>query len=231
MQAGLDRAGAVAEPVCDLGDRQVREVEKGDRLALFDREPGQRRSHATAAVVILDGLLGQAVDRGWEQRLRPVAQQDDLDPTPARGAVDVDDDPGQPSGEPVRVPQLAQAQKRLQERLLSDVLRLTCIAAQPHCPRLDHPAIPLDEEPERHRVTGTRQHNKVTIADPTVHTYQCPVEGSRLLPCGNTLVRVRPAAPLRTLAAGSGPGDSQARIPYGTILTPGGHGPLPGSAD
>jgi hypothetical protein len=44
MQAGLDRAGAVAEPVCDLGDRQVREVEQGDRLALFDREPGQNAS-------------------------------------------------------------------------------------------------------------------------------------------------------------------------------------------
>ena len=41
----------------------------------------------------------------------------------------------------------------MQERLLHDIVDITGIGAQPACAGPHHPLVPLDQQPERHRIT------------------------------------------------------------------------------
>jgi hypothetical protein len=130
MQAALHRARGIGELVRDAVDGQIRVVEQPDHLFLPGWQARQRQAQRLSTVKVLEGRFRPALDRPRMQRLRPVVQQGQRHLPAAVGAVDVDDDPGQPAREPIRLAQPVQCHERLQERFLDDVVGLVQITRQ-----------------------------------------------------------------------------------------------------
>ena len=77
--------------------------------------------------------------------------------------ADVKDDAAQPAGEPVRISQPVKRHEGLQERVLGDVLDIIQVTAQAQRPGKRHRPVPLDQEPERHRVIGAGQPDQIAV--------------------------------------------------------------------
>ena len=200
MQAGPGRAGRLG----DLAGRQVRVVVQGDGAPLPGGQVGHGRAQRVGPVQVLG--RGQAVGGGRVERLGPVGQQRDRGAA-RHAAADVEHDAGQPAGEPVRVPQPVQRDERLQERLLHDVVHVAGIGAQPPGAGACHRLVPLDQQPERHRVAVAGQPDQVAVGDLHAHQAQAPLAGSAVRSSGfRRAIRPGPtrAMPNRMMSASSG---------------------------
>ena len=133
-----------------------------DGAALPRWQSRDRRAKRLGPVEVLGG--GQPLRRRRMEILGPVGQQQRRR-SPGGGAVHVQDDPGQPGTEPVRVAQPVQGGKRLQERFLHDVVGVALARAEPHRAGQRRGPVPLDQQPERGRIARPGQPDQIPVAD------------------------------------------------------------------
>ena len=162
MQADPGRPGLPG----DLPGRQPGVVVQGDGASLPVGQAGDGSVQRVGPVQVF--RRGRAVSGGRVEGFRPVGQQRRLGPA-VLGTADVEHDGGQPAGEPLRIAQPVQRDERLQERFLHHVIHVAGIAAQAPGASAHHRLVPLDQQPERRRVTITGQHHEVGVRDLRAH--------------------------------------------------------------
>jgi len=101
----------------------------------------------------------------------PVGQQRPDWSSALPGAVGVEDDPGEPAGEPPRVLEPVESHEGGQERFLHHVLGGIRVAAQAPSAGERRGSVPLDQQSEGNRVTRKCQAYEVTVIQ--LHTRKC----------------------------------------------------------